>query len=527
MTIEIPGFLTSDPIPGVRTFGYTGRGPRSGGVDVTIMLVGQKVSMPASQGSQAAEVIFDIGDEIDAATAAGYGSSIHEMAKVILELCPDARLKGCIANAGVAAVQATKDVVVAGTATSAGAIRGRVAGKAIDVPFAVGDAHTVVSAALEAAIGADIGGAANYTDLPVYASEAAGTVTILSKVKGVDQNQIGFELVVIGTGITLDAGSSTSGVLASGAVAADWDGALDVILDADPNRYWYILLASNDVTSMTTGVDALNARIKAAARADVQKRMRSTVGIAGATPTNALTLSAALEEGTATDETGHRFRAVWGCGQTASPWRIAASWAALETAAYLVRINKNPCSMDGVEIPTLLVPMARDGGPTTQNVKDCLNGGVIPLVYDFDRAKVYARRAITAKHSTGGVTDYRARPINVNNVSDWMLDDLRTYLYDEFGEGWYIADDDPATGRPPTNLSPRTATPWLLERAVEKRLREYESKGYIDSVDALLGALHAERNSTVTSRADVSLSAVVRRWLEQLGVLLNEVGGEA
>jgi phage tail sheath gpL-like len=524
--IIIPGLPDTYPIPGVRGFPLTGQGVRSPGMDLKTMLIGPKVAMPAAQGIGAVEATFRIPSASKAAEAAGWGSPIHRMARDILSIFPLADLYGCICAPSGTPAQATASLVFSGSPASSGYVRLRIAGRLLSVPVASGDTPATVATAVAAAIGLALTGpAANLTDLPVYASVTTATTSLLAKVKGADGNLIGYTCHIEGaTGLLVGGATSASGKLTSGTGEMDWDGALDAILDEDPAVYWLILPATNDTTVLTTGVDALKARVKLSARPDIGKLMRVLLGHTG-TEAEGKALSDAWEEGTQDDETGHRGRIVWGTGLTLEPWLAAAGFAGLYLSAVATRINENPVASGGV-IPTIIPPASKADGPCRADIVAALNDGLIPLVYDFDRNQTAALRSITAKHSTGCVSDYRARPTVVSDVLDFVCKGLETSLGDIY-RGFSITDDGP-DGEPPEKLPRKTTTPTLIRRKIFYLLkRDYFEPGYIDNVEALFEALLVQRNTSVTSRADADISVIVRRWLEQIFFLLREVGGEA
>jgi phage tail sheath gpL-like len=351
-----------------------------------------------------------------------------------------------------------------------------------------------------------------------------GTITLKAKTKGADQNDVKWTChIEDATGILVDAGTSSSGALTGGTGESDWDGALDAIIDVDPSVYWAILPATCDTTVITSGVDALKNRIKLAGRPDVAKRMRAILGHTG-TEAEAKVLSDAWEEGTQDDETGHRGRIVIGMGQTAEPWICAAGYAGMYTRAVSTRINKNPAEDPIIE--TLLVPASKGDGPVRADLVAALNDGLIPLVYDFDRNQTSILRSISAKHSTGGISDYRARPSVVSDVLDFVNEGLEVSLADIY-RGFMITNDN-ADGTTPDRLPPKTTTPAHIKNKIFYLLkRDYFEPGYIDDVEALFNSMLVQRNGVITSRVDGDISTVSRRWLEQIFYVLREVGGEA
>jgi phage tail sheath gpL-like len=351
-----------------------------------------------------------------------------------------------------------------------------------------------------------------------------GTVTLKAKTKGADQNDVKWTChIEEADGLLVDAATSSSGALTGGTGESDWDGAFDAIIDVDPATYWAILPATCDTTALTSGIDALKNRIKLAGRPDVAKRMRAILGHTG-TEAEGKALSDAWEEGTQDDETGHRGRIVLGMGQTAEPWICAAGYAGMYARAVSTRINKNPAEDPIIE--TLLVPASKGDGPLQADLVAALNDGLIPLVYDFDRNQTAILRSITAKHSTGGISDYRARPSVVSDVLDFVNEGLEVSLADIY-RGFMITNDN-ADGTPPDRLPPKTTTSLHIKNKIFYLLKkDYFEPGYIDDVEALFNAMLVQRNGVITSRVDGDISTICRRWLEQIFYVLREVGGEA
>jgi phage tail sheath gpL-like len=526
--VTIPGFPTSDPEPGVHVFGELGQGEGSSGeAPLRVLLASQKVSMPSAQGSATDGVISRISSLEDSATKWGYGSGINHMYDALVAGCPTIEAHGCSVPVGAGSpLQGTRVLTFGGgPATTSGSVTMQVAGKNFEAALASGSTATQVAAALSALIGEGLTGGtvSNYTGIPVYASASSGALTLKSKWKSADVNDIGFATLITGLdGITLDV---AAGFLTSGAIESDWDTLWDALED-ETTQFDYVLLCSNDATAMTVGVDSAKVVIKALRRPDGGFKLLKAIFGSNDSEANAHIFASDWEEGTAVDETGG-FGQIWcGLGQTAPPWIVGAACAGIRLNAESEKVNKNPCSWGGTEVPYLPVPLSKTSWPTRSDIRAGLNEGVSMLSYDPARMVVLMTRSITCKHSTGGLTDYKARPTVIPVVIDYILKDIKARL-ESFYSDFFVASDDPVTHRPPRDLGPKTVTPYRYKKKVAKYLKEYEGEGLLEGADALAEAIVAERDTTVTSRLNADAGLQIRRWLEQLGLLLREVGGAA
>jgi phage tail sheath gpL-like len=521
MTIAVDGFPTTDKIPQVAFVAMSAQGVRGPGTDLRrTVIVGQGVTQPAAGGTQAAATPCPIYSAEDAGTKFGCGSPIHRMARAFLERYPGAPLYGCRA-ADPAGVMATATITVAGPATSSGMIRLWIGGDSVEVAIASGDIANTVAAALRAAVGPGAGGGATANDspLPVYSSGATNAVILNAKFLGADGNDIAFAYEQEGAaGIVLTGGA---GNLASGTLEAAWDLAYDAVLDVDPLRYTYILPSTCDVTVLTSGADSIKTRIGSIALPSGGGKRGHVVVGSTASETTAETLSSALETGLASDPSGPRMQAAWVKNHDIEPWVLAALVAGTRASKEAQSVKQNWTGFTGCVIPGIHMPLSTANYPTRAEINLALTGGVTPITFDAVARVAKVIRSITCKHSTGGVSDYRAIDTSTPAIVDYVTDDLEVFLADTY-DGCGVVND--VAGEIPDNLPENAVSPRCVEKAVYGRLKMHEEDGIIEQVDAYESAIQFARNGTVTSRIDGEVPIVAIRPLNQLAGNVREVG---
>lgn len=158
------------------------RGTGSPVIPRKVLVLGQ-YNIGKSPTVNVAQLILSKADIWD---RAGRGSMSALMIKVIIENAGGAPVYWLPLADDGAAVAATGTIVVSGTATETGTLSVYVGGVSVPVAVTSGDLHTAVATALETAVNANL-------DLPVTASDAAGTVTFTPRWKGESGNQIQIE----------------------------------------------------------------------------------------------------------------------------------------------------------------------------------------------------------------------------------------------------------------------------------------------------------------------------------------------
>ncbi len=141
------------------------------------LLIGQKLTA----GTGVADSLYKVANVDQVITLAGRGSMLHRQALgwFASNKMTETWIGVLADNAG--GVAATGTIVVSGPATAAGTIALYLGGERITIGVALGDVSTAIATAIGAAINANL-------DIPVTASVAASTVTLVFRHKGLVGN---------------------------------------------------------------------------------------------------------------------------------------------------------------------------------------------------------------------------------------------------------------------------------------------------------------------------------------------------
>jgi phage tail sheath gpL-like len=188
----------------------------------SINLVALMVGVKLTAGTATADIPVPIGSQAQADAAFGAGSELSRMFQAYYANNFANEVWGLGVAEPSGGTSATGTITITAPPTAAGTISLYIAGSSVPVNIMTTDTPTTIAAAIVSAIN-------NYSStigndaLPVTASAAVGVVTLTSKFKGVNGNEItvqmnyygtvGGEMTPIGLGITLPAtGLLTGGV---------------------------------------------------------------------------------------------------------------------------------------------------------------------------------------------------------------------------------------------------------------------------------------------------------------------------
>lgn len=233
----MPSIVTSVPTnkrrPGAfHEFKFGAAGQQLASLDARLVILAEKTAA----GTALADTPVQIFDETDSETKLGKGSFADLGAKKALA---QAKLGGgaspfiwaCPVAENGAGTAMQETFTITGPATEAGTLLVRVAGRLIDVGVSLGDAQNAIATALKNRLDELAG------RLPVTAGVAANVVTCTARTKGVNGNDIAFEVVSKPAGVTCVAAQTVAG---AGATAIA--NALAALAD---QRYHFIALANH------------------------------------------------------------------------------------------------------------------------------------------------------------------------------------------------------------------------------------------------------------------------------------------
>jgi len=398
----------------------------------TIGLIGMK----HASGTAALNVPIEVVNELFADLLFGIGSELALMCRQAFRTFRflSSRIRGFaaqvwavpIADPGGGAVAATRTFTVTGTATQAGDVIIRIAGREIRAPVKVGDTQNTTAAAIKAAIDQRL------IELPGTATVAANVVTFVYRHLGVNGNDLLTSTV-----------QSVAGVTVAAAVGATGTGVADIqlALDAMVGRHFRAIAIANhaaaDVVDLGEHADAMWA-------ADVKKYRHMFLASTGTLAT-ATTLAAPANR--------KEILVISFEGGRNLPGEIAASVAAM------TQTKERPSqNWDKTELP--LFPTDDVLNYSAPELESALAGGVTPLEMT-DVGGVRVNRLVTTKATHNGVAFENLRDFAVSatsafyalqtdaavsqemagrNVTEELIGDIRARIYGVLKDGESLGD---------------------------------------------------------------------------------------
>jgi phage tail sheath gpL-like len=428
----------------------------------SLVAVPQRVVIVAEVSSAATatdEVPVQVFDEIDADAKCGRGSFAALMCRVAFEqiklsgnpvevwICPTIEPAG-----GTAAVNT---ITITGPATESKDLVFRIAGRTVTVGVTSGDAQNTIAAAIESKLDEMV------AVLPVTASVNTNVVTCTCPTKGVNGNDIVFDLVSKPAGVGVAFAQSVAG-----AGAAPVTNPLAALYDA---RYHAICL-NNHVTA-----DAATVLADVAARWGYAQKNYGFVflGERGSLGT-AQTLQASYND----------YRVVIiNCEQSPSlPGELAVAAAVAEFGREAPNAN-----LDGERLA--IVPPSATYAYTNAEIESALNGGVTPLTPDGPFAKI--ERLVTTQ-------------ITLNSAPFEPLRDIafpRTaaYVAEQVHFGWLTGfRQEVITDDPEDDIRGR-----VRDMVIDKH-RAMQRQRYIRNVDDFIDFIQVEEANVPSGRLVVT-----------------------
>jgi len=505
MAITLTGLAANDRTPGNYVEVAFAQGDASLGNTVYgALLIGNSTS----SGSATAATVYGpttstpLNTEADAIALFGRGSELHRMYRAFVGVNPNTPVSA-IAVADPANTAATRDHVVATTATGAGNLRIYISGVAVDTPIVSGDTAATIATNAVAAINQK----ALEESLPVTASVVTSTtIRLTARQTGSRGNWIrSGALITSGIGTTVTNGAF--GFL-SGVGAADSNTAALTAIAA--TRYAYIVSAAND----TTQLGALKTQVTTQALPVNNQRQVFYYGTSD-TAGNANTLAQTINHA--------RGRCVWLANSDWEPPVLAAYTAAvvsLEEVPFPPRCNFSGYGNDATTAGRWSVPAPLDGSaPTRAQVKAAIIAGVSPIGVN-QNGTTYLSKLVTnyTAPSGGSPTDLRILDHHKVTVCDRFADDWVSKA-NQFFAGKKVASDPAPGARVPSS---DVVTPRVAKAALAKLVSDYGDVDLVQNVPNIISGIVCQRDPVVPSRIVASVPLETIDILDQTATLVNQ-----
>lgn len=425
-------------------------------------------------------VPYQIFVEGDGDARFGKGSELAIMCRAALKAgrkagrTPEIWATSIAAPAGVAT---TKTFTVTGTATAAGNVIIRIAGRYITAPVASGDVQNTIAASIKSAIDT----VAATGDLPGTAGVATNVVTFTLAQIGINGEDLKVSVEFVPSGVTVVAAAG-----ATGTGAAVIQPALDALND---KQYSGVAIANHT----TTDVTSLLAYVAARGAAGVKKWSYCFVATNG-------TLSSGTTLATAANSPYIVVNAFEDCPNL--PSEIAAHVAVMR-----IGIEDPSLSVSGTELDLYAPPGPSVFTPGTGGeVESALNGGVTPLSVTATGA-AYVVRLITTMTTVNSAPYKLQRDFGVPYTLTYMGEqaDILVILF--------MAD--------PANKKMTIATQKRLRSRLLGMLRAAEELTYIQNVELRKDQVQVGPDALVPTRLNYDLPVSVVPGLEQAAGVLR------
>lgn len=502
--IVLPGLANNDPTPGVYVYNAYAQGPVGGDeTDLPILILANKL---ASGSATADTKIYGpdtdppLQSETDMIALGGSGCEAHRLWRRVTKVNKTTAVYVVFVTES-AGTQATGTVVIATTATGAGALRLWVGDEFVEAGISTNMTPTQIGDALVTAVNGQ-------THWAVTAANVTGTVTLTAKQKGPRGNDIRYQTTITsGIGTTASAGTDTA--LSGGATADSNVTALGTILS---KQFYRIVSAAPDATQLGALTSQVNTQALPVTGI-LQRVFAGSVDTLANTITLATGLNAALSE------------IAWSEKSPLTPGELAANQAAVVS---LFETRPNPRTNfanfgnDAETQPTWKVPKPRldSAHPSRSSIVSALNNGISPIAVN-PNGTTYLVNRITTRSLSGSTVDYRIRASHKVTISHFYAFDLRAKLTLQFS-GKRIGNDVAQGERLP---GPSVATPTIIKGAVNALTDDYDRNDLLQPGRArvIKDTTIVQRETSPSTRMGIYIPLEPVDNLEQIAAIVSQV----
>lgn len=463
-----------------------------------------------SAGNWTANTLYPIGNAGVAETGAGPGSPLHRAALAFRTYNKDAKLWGVpyAASSGGSPAVATGTVAITATVTAPGTLTVWVCNEPCSASYIVGDTATTIGDALAAAIN-------NKTHLPVTAANVTGTVTLSYKIAGASGGtttlptvRLYHEVAPLGTGVTAVV-SAHVGAVVQGADGTTTEAAnLATALATLSARRLYWMGIS---TQASTEYGHLKTHIST--KSEPRRGLRSH-GVAAYTGSlsNGATLAIARNY--------ERLSMPWALNSPNDPaWIVGVIMA----IAQKEEDADKAFNFDGYALTEALgVPYPGLSRPTSEEINDAINDGLLPIGYNERGAFIEMFTTTRSKNAAGTLDDPRALERHRVSVGDEFSDEELVAFGLNYSGKKLAADELLANGKPNPNqlIPPGVVTPNSFKPHLKARVDDFVARALLQNGQASKESLRVVKTG---SRLEVGMDLNAIDLLHQATYRFSEV----
>lgn len=435
-----------------------------------MLIIGQRLNT----GTVAAGVLTKVTRKEDGVNYFGRGSMLAQQIDAALKVNPYTECYALALDDLVAGVTASGTVVFTGTPTESGTLNLYIGGRRLQVGITAAQTVAQVATNVAAAINADLDGA-------VTASSAAGTVTITSRHKGIEGNDIDVRLNYYQGEFT------PKGLVAAITALSGGTGNPDITA---------AITAMSTLSAYTILLGWTDAANVALIEAELQSRwggMDMRQGHAFAHKNGSY--STLSTYGSARNSPHTTFT---GLNKSPTlPWVISAQFGA---AVEFSGANDPAVPFRTLALPDVLAPKESDRFiPTERNL--LLRDGISTIVFDQSGAASIEQAITTYQQNSFGVDDVSLLKLNTKWTADYMRFAFRSSVQRDYPRHKLAGDDVLPNIQPGQAI----ATPKLIRNTLISTARQLEKVGLLEDVDQFINELIVVRSDTDKNRVNAIL----------------------
>lgn len=437
-----------------------------------ILVLGQRLAT----GILPAGVLTRVTRAADGVNYFGRGSMLAQEIAAAIKVNPYTEMWALALDDLPAGVAATQTITITGTATEAGTAYLYIGGKRIAVGITSGQTAALIATAIAAAVNADL-------DVAVTATAAAGVVTLLSRHKGVEGNNIDVRWNYY------DGETMPKGITAVTAVAVAGSGNPDVLTAiaaiSNSAAYSTIIMPWVDTANLVAMENELVGRW-----GGMSMRTGHAFSFKSGTASGLSTFGS-------TRNSPHS--SIPGLNKSPSlPWVIAAQFA----AGVEFRGGNDPAiPFRGIELPDVMAPLEADRFIDTER-NLLLHDGISTIIFDESGKAMVEQVVTTYQTNTFGMDDRSLLKLNTKWTVDYMRYIFRFAVARDYPAHKLAGDDVLARIAPGQKI----ATPKLIRNTLIGAAMQLEYVGLLEDLEGFINDLNVVRSIADEDRVNAIMS---------------------
>lgn len=432
-----------------------------------MLVLGQRLST----GTVNAGVLTKVTRKEDGVNYFGRGSMLAQQIEAVMKVNPYTECYALALDDNGAGVQASGTITITGTPTESGTLSLRIGGRKIDVGITAGQTPTQIATAIVTAITADADGA-------VTATSAVGVVTVTSRHKGIEGNDIDIRVNYYQGEVTPKGITVAIVAMTGGTGNPDVTAAITAMSTLSP---YSILMGWSDAANMALMEAELATRWNG-----MNMRQGHVFTHKNGTYSTLSTYGSARNSAHST---------VSGLNKSPTlPWVISAQ---LGAAVEFAGANDPAVPFRSISLPDVMAPKESDqfiGSERNLLLRD----GISTIVFDQSGAASVSQVITTYQTNTFGLEDISLLKLNTKWTVDYIRYAFRVAILRDYPQHKLAGDDVLDLIQPGQKI----ATPKLIRNTLIAMAKQLVKVGIMEDLDQFIKELIVVRSDADPNRVN-------------------------